>query len=120
SLGILHDITERKRTEDALRESEQRYALAARGANDGLWDWDLRSGIVYFGARWIEMLGYRDSEITGTHDEWFSRVHPEDLQRVKLELEAHIEGASEHLESEFRMQHRYGQWLWMLCRGLAV
>ena len=62
-----------------LRESEERYALAARGANDGLWDWNLASNEVYWSPRWKAMLGYDEAEIGVSPDEWFTRVHPEDL-----------------------------------------
>src|SRR5262249_49251260 len=73
-----------------LRESEQRYALAARGANDGLWDWNLMSNQVYWSPRWKAMLGYAEDEIGVSPDEWLTRVHPEDLERVKAALDAHL------------------------------
>jgi len=72
-----------KRMVEALRDSEERYALAARGANDGLWDWNLASDKIYFSPRWKSMLGYEEDEIGSSPEEWFQRVHPEDVQRVR-------------------------------------
>ena len=108
------------RTLEALRASEERYALAARGANDGLWDWNLKTDEVYFSTRWKSMLGYEASAISHSADEWFSRVHPEDRERVKAEIAAHLAGMTPHFENEHRMRHQDGTYRWMLSRGLAV
>jgi diguanylate cyclase (GGDEF)-like protein/PAS domain S-box-containing protein len=110
----------RKRAEAALRESEERYMLAVRGANDGLWDWNLRAKEIYFSPRWKSMLGYQEDEIGGSPDEWFTRVHPEDISRVNADITAHLEGGTPHFENEHRMLHRDGTYRWMLSRGLAV
>src|SRR5436853_7024461 len=83
-----------KRAQEALRESEERYALAARGANDGLWDWDLEANTVYFSPRWKTMLGYEDGEIQDKPEEWLSRIHDADRERVKEEISAHQTGAT--------------------------
>ncbi len=114
------DITERRRVEQALRESQERYALAVAGANDGLWDWDLSTNQMYFSSRWQEMLGYEAGEISPNPDEWIDRIHPEDRERVRKELAAHLTGLTPHFESEHRVVHRDGNYRWMLCRGLAV
>lgn len=119
-LGIQRDITERKKAEQALRDSEERYALAAQGANDGLWDWDLKTDRVFFSTRWKAMLGYGDGEIQDRPDEWFRRVHPEDIKRLRADVDAHLSGGTQHLDGEYRLQHRDGTYLWMRCRGLAV
>jgi diguanylate cyclase (GGDEF)-like protein/PAS domain S-box-containing protein len=111
---------ERKQAETALRESEERYALAVRGANDGLWDWDLRSDRIFFSPRWTGMLGFGESEIGDAPREWFDRVHPEDLPRLRSEICAHLNGQTPHFQSEHRMRHRDGTWCWVLTRGIAV
>ena len=111
---------ERKRAEDALRESEERYALAARGANDGLWDWDLESGRVYFSTRWKAMLGYEDGEIGDAPEEWLSRVHKDDRAPLEGILTAHWEAdAHNECAMEHRMLHKNGGFRWMLSRGVV-
>ncbi len=114
------EIAERKRVEIALRESEERYALAVRAANDGLWDWSLKAGKIYFSPRWKEMLGYTNGEIGDDPQEWFGRIHVEDVQKTRLDLSAHLKGLSSHFETEHRMQHKDGSHRWMLSRGIAV
>ena len=114
------EITERKKSGEALRESEERYALSAQGSNDGLWDWDLRNNVIYFSSRWKSMLGYADDEISNQPEEWLSRVHPDDRPEIDARIAAHISGRNSHLENEFRLLHRDGTYRWMLIRGLAV
>ncbi|MBN1146858.1 MAG: EAL domain-containing protein [Anaerolineales bacterium] len=111
---------ERKRIEEALRESEERYTLAIQGANDGIWDWDLRTNRVYYSPRWKYMLGYEETEIGDQSDEWLERVHPEDIENVITALSAHIKGVSAHFESQHRMQRKDGAYIWTKVRGLAV
>jgi len=115
-----HEIMERKRAEEALRKSEERYALAARGANDGIWDLNLKSNTIYLSPRWKEMLGYADSEIGENPNEWFSRVHPDDISALRQALGALASGKIPHLETEYRIRHKNGSYRWALSRGAAV
>jgi diguanylate cyclase (GGDEF)-like protein/PAS domain S-box-containing protein len=109
-----------KHAQEALRESEQRYALAAQGANDGLWDWNLAANNVYYSSRWKSMLGFQEHEIGESPEEWLGRIHDADRDRVAEEITAHQKRSTPHFESEHRMLHRDGTFRWVLSRGLAV
>ncbi|HUC13566.1 MAG TPA: diguanylate cyclase, partial [Acidimicrobiales bacterium] len=104
----------------AVRESEERYALAARAANDGLWDWDLDKGTVYYSARWSEMLGYAEDAIGNSPEEWLDRVHPEDRPALVAELVGLKLGEQASILNEHRVKSSDGGYLWLSCRGLAV
>ena len=110
----------RKAAVELLRESEERYALAARGANDGLWDWKLTTGEIYFSPRWNQMFGYSDSESWSTPEDWFSRIHPGDRKRVQAEAAAVQSGHKSEFIVEYRMCHKNGSYLWVLSRGIAI
>ena len=108
------------RDHQKLAESEARYSLAARGTNDGLWDWDLKIDKVYYSPRWKEMLGYRATEIGTCVNDWLDRVLPDDAAAVRNEIQAHLQGSVETFEVEYRIRDRSGEYQWMLCRGLAT
>lgn len=118
--GTVLDITERKQAETALRASEERWQLAVRGSNDGIWDWNLRTGEIFFSARWKAMRGYEDHEIPDALDEWRSRIHPDDLDRVLRRLETYLDGTSPEFCEEYRVQRKDGSYLWVLDRGVAL
>jgi diguanylate cyclase (GGDEF)-like protein/PAS domain S-box-containing protein len=103
-----------------LIRSEERYALAVRATNDGIWDWDITTRRLYLSPRYHETLG-RTEEIDGGHENvWFEVVHPEDFPRLRAAVDAHLAGHTEHLEVETRMSHADGTWRWILTRGLAI
>jgi diguanylate cyclase (GGDEF)-like protein/PAS domain S-box-containing protein len=110
----------RKAAEDALRISEERYALAARGSKDGLWDWDLRAGLIFYSERWKAMLGFDAKAIGNSPEEWIGRLYPADRARVESEIAQHCAGKTNHFQSEYRILHNDGSYHWMLSRGVAV
>ncbi|MDH4100712.1 MAG: EAL domain-containing protein [Nitrospirota bacterium] len=113
-------LVRQKKTEEALRESEERYGLVVQGVNDGIWDWKLASNQVYFSGRWKEMIGYAGSEIGEVVEEWFNLVHPDDLPELRSRIGAHLEGKLPSLDAEYRVLHKDGSWRWMLCRGAVL
>jgi len=114
------EIAERWKSVLALRESEQRYALAARGANDGLWDWDMGCNKIHYSTRWKSMLGYKEEEIGDEPSEWLDRIHPDDREKVEAKIESHLNGQDPYFESEYRILHKEGTCRWVISRGLAV
>lgn len=104
----------------ALRESEERYQFALKGASDGIWDWDLVSNRVVFSSRWKSMLGYTDQELPDHVDTWRRLVHPEDLSQAEERVHQYLSGQSDRYEAEFRMLHKEGGVRNILSRGHLV
>jgi diguanylate cyclase (GGDEF)-like protein/PAS domain S-box-containing protein len=105
---------------EKLRQSEERYSLAAQGANDGLWDWDLISDKLYLSPRWKHTLGYEDKDIVNSPEAWFSLVHPDDIDGLKAAISNSISEDSFHFEHEYRIREKKGTYNWVLCRGMAM
>lgn len=120
ALARIRTLLSQKMLSTALRESEERYARAARGTNDGLWDWDLEQGEIFYSPRWKEMLGYQDGDVGTRPDEWLCRVHPDDFPRLQAAVAAHCRRETSQLECEHRVHCKDGTYRWMLSRGLAV
>jgi PAS domain S-box-containing protein len=119
--GILmrEDITARKMSEEAVRQSEERLALALEVTNDGLWDWDCVSGSAYFSPHYYSMLGYEPGEFEASYASWRSLVHPDDVLDVEDEVSRHV-ASGQVFEIEFRMKSKSGQWQWIMARGRVV
>ncbi|WP_010584646.1 PAS domain-containing sensor histidine kinase [Schlesneria paludicola] len=116
--GIL-DITAIKAIEVALRTSEERFQLALRGANEGLWDLDLERKCIFYSPRWKSILGYRDEEVSNEFDTWLELVHPEDRSSAREHLRSFLKSTQENYESEFRMRHKSGEYRDILSRGFV-
>lgn len=119
-LGVYEDITARKAAEETLRITRESLELALQGADLGSWDWDLQTDAVTFNARWAEMLGYRLDEIEPHLRSWEKLVHPEDLPAALQIFQGHVEGKASFYESEYRMRHKSGAWVWILDRGKVI
>ncbi|HET6420782.1 MAG TPA: PAS domain S-box protein, partial [Geobacteraceae bacterium] len=145
NVAVLVDITERKRMEEelrvvrdglekrvaertdqlgktaeALRTSEERYALAVRGSNDGIWDLNLSTGEIYFSPRWKSMLGYEDQEIPNNVEEWKKRIHPDDRRMVMETRTAYLDGRIPVYEIDYRLRHKDGSYRWIHTRGTCL
>ncbi len=118
--GSSTDITERVQIEAALRESEVRFSLAVDGVQDGIWDWDIRTGEVYLSPRWKNMLGYQNKELPNTIETWKQCLHPDDQERIFSVLQAYLEGGSLIYSVEFRARCKDGSYRWILARGAAL
>jgi PAS domain S-box-containing protein len=114
------DISEIKTTTNALRESEERWELALRGANDGVWDWNLVTGEAFYSERSKTMLGYESGDIANSMDEWLLRVHPDDVERTRQLYAQHLRGESEFYEAEYRLRCKDGSYKWVLSRGKVL
>lgn len=129
-LVVASDITDLVRQQDqreslmsavakALELSEERYYLAIRGSNDGVWDWNLRTNEVFYSPRYKESLGYRDDEFPNVFESFRKNLHPDDLQNVLDKVKAHLEDKVPY-EVEFRMLQKHGEWSWFSARGQAI
>lgn len=103
-----------------LYRSEERFALAVRGTDAGIWDWDVSTGRVYFSPRWKSILGYAENEIENRFDEWETRLHPADRERALATIRDYLEGRTPTYELEHRLRHKDGSYRWIIARGAAV
>jgi len=119
-LAVITDITERRRTEEALRKSEERLRLVMTVSNDGWWDWLLEDDDVYFDPRYYLMAGYEVNEFPHRLAEFQQRVHPDDIDYVMAEAQKYLNGQSDNFEVEFRFRRKDGGYLWILGKGKIV
>ncbi|MBC7174270.1 MAG: PAS domain S-box protein, partial [Polyangiaceae bacterium] len=119
-VATFHDTTEKRRAEERLRESEERWQFALEGSNQGVWDWNVETGDVFFSKHWKAMLGFEDDEIPKRLEEWTSRVHPDDLPEVTRKLEQHFRGETPYYEAEHRLRCKDGSYKWIRDRGCVT
>jgi diguanylate cyclase (GGDEF)-like protein/PAS domain S-box-containing protein len=119
-LAMYHDISDRKAADAALLDSEVRYALISRAANDGLWDWDIPSGVVFYSSRWKEIVDGAPGDRFNCLEDWLVRVHAEDVGRLRRDIDRHVAGETAQLDTEYRIRRSDGSYAWMSCRGIAL
>ncbi len=116
----VQDITDIKLAERTLQDAEQRWKFAIEGSNQGVWDWNAVTNVVYFSPRWKAMFGYEEHEIGNTLSEWEKRVHPDDLEGCYRDINRHIRGETVYYENEHRVLCKDGSWKWILDRGMLM
>lgn len=131
-LGYLAVAMEQMRDQLALREQElqeahqqlhdkeERFRFALDGSSDGLWDWDIASGEVYYSPRWKEMLGYKEDELQNSFQTWHNLIHPDDAEEAARKVEQHLADPRHPFEIRHRLRHKEGSWRWILSRGRAL
>ncbi|HNC98258.1 MAG TPA: PAS domain S-box protein, partial [Myxococcota bacterium] len=120
AIECVRDITDSKRAELALRESEERLRLALEGTSDGIWDWDFNTGRTYFSPRYYTMLGYAPDEFPATYENWRKLLHPDDLVVAETAIQDYLQGQTPAFSVEFRCRTKDGGWRWILGRGKVV
>jgi PAS domain S-box-containing protein len=116
---VLFQIAHRERAYERLLASEERFALAVRGANDGIWDWNLQTHEAYISPRWTGIVGYRDDELPNIESSFFDLIHSDDKPRVNEAVDRHFE-SGEPYRVELRLRHKDGSYRWIVTRGEAV
>jgi PAS domain S-box-containing protein len=118
--GTLQDITDRSHAEEALRTSEQRFRLMARATNDAIWDWDLRTNCVWWSESFQGLFGYAPEEVGVGTESWYTRIHPQDVDRVSARIRAVIDGGGAHWTDEYRFRRSDGSYAHVLDRGYVI
>ena len=118
-MAATRDITERRRAQEALLQSQQRYMLAEHATNDGLWDWNILTNEEYFSPRWKEIIGCRDDEVPNEKSSFLNSIHSDDRTAVDAATRSHLE-KGERYALEFRLRHKDGSYRWVFSRGEAV
>ncbi|MEB3337898.1 MAG: PAS domain S-box protein, partial [Leptolyngbyaceae bacterium] len=125
--SFCRDISERRaallarqKAEEQLRQSEERWQLALRGNNDGIWDWNCQTHDCFFSPRWKEMLGYEDHELPNQLDTWTSRIHPEDWDLVMAIQKEHLDQKTPFYRVEYRLRCKDGSYKWILSRAQGL
>lgn len=120
-VGVCRDITDRKRAEEALAESESRWNFALEGAGQGVWDHNVKAGTAYFSPMWRKMRGIGlDEAVDPSREAWLARVHPDDRKRLIAETDQQNSGELRQNAFEYRERHRDGHYIWILSRGKPV
>ncbi len=119
-VGVVLDVTARARAEAALRDRDALWKLALESTGDGVWDWNLRTGVEVYSARFLEMYGYTEADVLNLAVDFDNRTHPDDLDRMRRDRQAHFDGTTPSYVNEHRVRCQDGSWKWILSRGMVI
>ncbi|GGA03682.1 PAS domain-containing protein [Okeania sp. KiyG1] len=119
-IGLIKDITQRKQMELDLKKSEERWELALRGNNDGIWDWNIKTNECFYSTRCQEILGYTETEIFNHVDDWKNRIHSDDINLVIQSIQEHLNRKTPYFTTEYRIRCKDNTYKWILDRGQAL
>jgi PAS domain S-box-containing protein len=120
TFAFISDLSAQKAAEQQLRETRDRLKFALEGSQEGLWDWNIRTGELFYSPRMEEILGYSRSERKPNFSSWEKVVHSDDLYKVLADLKAHLDGKSDYYQAEYRIQHKNSNWVWVRDSGHVV
>lgn len=118
--GVMVDITERKRIELELRETEARWKLALESTGDGMWDWYIQTGVELYSKRYVEMYGYQEGDFQNRSTEFDMLTHPDDISQLERDRQAHFDGITPAYVNEHRVKCKDGSWKWIMTRGMVI
>ena len=119
-IGYISDCTAEIEAKEHVESSKQMWVNAIESNGDGLWEWNTKTNEVYFSPQWKKMLGFDVDEISGNIEEWEKRVHPDDIQNVKNDINAYLSGKSTRYVNEHRVLCKDGMYKWILDKGSAT
>ncbi|MEZ5691676.1 MAG: response regulator [Rickettsiales bacterium] len=118
--AIVRDITDKKLLEETLQQDEERFKLAIAGSNNGIWDWNVVTGEVYYSTQFKKMLGYEEDDMGNGFNDWKDKIHPEDQQKFSIMLGENFSTRSGAFDIEYRMEMKSGEYNWYRTKGLAI
>lgn len=114
------DISEAKKAEEKLKEAEERWRFALEGANQGAWDWNLRTGEIFYSPSYRRLYGYSDDDPLDNIEDWKQKIHPDDQDRMNQAIRDHLESANPYYETTYRIRAKDGSYKWIWARGMIM
>lgn len=117
---VAKDVTAKKETENILKDTEERWRFALEGGNQGVWDWNVQTGEIFFSDSYKRLYGYAPGDLKGRIEEWEKMIHPDDKKRMNDAIEEHIAADDPYYESTYRVKTKEGNYKWVLGRGMLL
>lgn len=120
ALVTTKNITKLKKDQVVLKEIEERWRFALEGGNQGVWDWNVQTGDIFFSDSYKKLYGYAHDDLKGRIEEWETMIHPDDRERMSKAINDHIAGSDPYYESTYRVKTKEGNYKWILGRGMLI